>query len=59
MCTTLQEVSITAHISTDTFPIDPILQQVLRVVSADNALYRNSKFTGSESVERVGEVLLC
>ena len=53
MCTTLQEVSITAHISIDTFPIDPILQQVLRVVCADNALYRNSKYTGSERVERV------
>ena len=52
MCTTLQEVSITAHISTDTFPMDPILQQVL-VVCADNALYRNSKYTGSERVERV------
>ena len=53
MCTTLQLVSITAHISTDTFPIDPILQQVLGVVCADNALYKNSKFTGSERVERV------
>ena len=41
MCTTLQLVSITAHISTDTFPIDPIMLQVLRVVCADNALYRN------------------
>ena len=53
MCTTLQRVSITAHISTDAFPVDPILQQVLRVVCADNALYRNSKYTGSERVERV------
>ena len=29
MCTTLQMVSITAHISSDTFPIGTILQQVL------------------------------
>ena len=45
MCTTLQ-VSITAHISTDTFPMDLILQQVLRVVCADNPQHRNGKYTG-------------
>ena len=46
MCTTLQRVSITAHISTDTFPIDPIMQQVLRVICADNPHHRNGKYTG-------------
>ena len=51
MCTTLQWVSITAHISTDTFPMHPILQQVLRVVCADNPQHRNGKYTG---IVRVG-----
>ena len=51
MC--IQEVSITAHISIDTFPIDLILQQVLRVVCADNALYIKGKYTGSTRVEGV------
>ena len=46
MCTTLQRVSITAHISTDTFPMHPILQQVLRVLCADNPHHRNGKYTG-------------
>ena len=54
MCTTLQWVSITAHISTDTLPVDPILQQVLRVVCAYNALYCKGKYTGSGRVGRVG-----
>ena len=54
MCTTLQEVSITANISTDTFPIDAILQQVLRVVCADNLHHRNGKYTGIVRVGRVG-----
>ena len=54
MCTTLQEVSITAHISTDTFPIDAIVQQVLRVVCADNPHHRNGKYTGIVRVGRVG-----
>ena len=55
MCTTLQEVSITAHISTDTFPMHPILQQVLRVVCADNPQHRNGKYTGIVRVGRGGE----
>ena len=44
----------TAHISTDTFPMDPILQQVLRVVCADNALYSKDKYKGSGRVGSVG-----
>ena len=54
MCTTLQWVSIAAHISTDTLPVDPILQQVLRVVCAYNALYSKGKYTGSGRVGSLG-----
>ena len=57
MCTTLQMVSITAHISTDTFPIDAILQQVLRVLCADNPHHRNGKYTG-DCEGREGGVML-
>ena len=46
MCTTLQWVSITANITTDIFPIASILQQVLRLVRAYNALYSKGKYTG-------------
>ena len=41
--------------STDTFPMDPIMQQVLRVVCADNSQHRNGKYTGIVRVGRVGE----
>ena len=51
---TIQQVSITAHISIDTFPIDSTLQQVLRCVCAYNALYSKGKYT--ERIEWVGRV---
>ena len=54
MCTNQQRVSITAHILTDTFSIDPTLQQVLRCVCAYNALYSKGKYTGSGRGGRVG-----
>ena len=54
MSTTLQPVSITARMFTDTYFIDLILQQVLRVVCAYNALYSKGKYTESGRVLRVG-----
>ena len=55
MCTTLQLVSITEQVSIIEFAI---LQQVLRVVCADNPHHRNGKYTGIVRVGRGGVKLL-
>ena len=45
---------VSLHTFPLTFPIHQILQQVLRVVCADNPQHRNGKYTGIVRVGRVG-----